>query len=89
VSPRRAHDWVVLLARGVLRRHRPDRRLATYQAREVDIRLPGRQPRQLDGDLIADGTTLHARVEPGALVVRVARPAGDATEGEDPAQGDR
>jgi diacylglycerol kinase family enzyme len=64
---------VVLVGRAALRRHRTDHRLRTYQAREVDVRLVGVQPRQVDGDLIADGRTLHARVEPGALVVGVPR----------------
>jgi len=71
VAPRRAHDWVVLIARGLTRRHRPDRRLQTFQARHVSVRLDHAQPRQLDGDLIAEGVSLEARVEPGALLVRV------------------
>ncbi len=33
--------------------------------------MNGNHPRQVDGDLITDGSSLSARVEPGALVVRV------------------
>ncbi len=73
VTPRRPLDWAVLVGRAALRRHRTDHRLRTYQAREVTVRLVGVHPRQVDGDLIADGSTLHAHVEPRALVVRVPR----------------
>jgi diacylglycerol kinase family enzyme len=30
------------------------------------------QPRQLDGDLIEDGTVMDIRIEPASLIVRVA-----------------
>jgi diacylglycerol kinase family enzyme len=82
VAPRRPTDWVVLVARGLLRRHRPDHRLQTFQAREVAVRMDGAHPRQVDGDLIADGSRLSARVEPGALLVRVARDALDDAQEE-------
>lgn len=71
VAPRRTSDWLVLIARALARRQRPDRRMQTYQARHVDVRLHRRQPRQVDGDLIDPGLRLVASVEPGALVVRV------------------
>lgn len=74
VSPRRIADWVVIVARGLTRRDRQDHRLRTFQAGAVHIRMQRVQPRQIDGDLITDGTALVARVEPGALVVRF--PAG-------------
>jgi hypothetical protein len=32
------------------------------------------EPRQLDGDLIADSTTMDIRIEPGVLPVRVPTP---------------
>jgi YegS/Rv2252/BmrU family lipid kinase len=81
VSPRRVTDWIVLLVRGLTGRGREDRRLRTYQVRRVRIRMHRPQPRQIDGDLIADSTELTAEVEPGALVVRF--PASAATPDAD------
>jgi len=81
VAPKRFHDWVVLVARGLTRRHRRDARLKTYQAREVRVRMDGKHPRQVDGDLIADGVHLVARIEPGALLMKVpAAAGGEATD---------
>ena len=76
VAPKRFHDWVILVVRGLTRRHRRDARLKTYQAREVRVRMDGRHPRQVDGDLIADGVHLVARIEPGALLMKVPTPDG-------------
>jgi diacylglycerol kinase (ATP) len=73
VCPRRISDWIVLLSRALTHRPRTDHRMQTYQARAVDVRMHRRQPRQVDGDLIATGLTLVARVDPGALIVRVPR----------------
>jgi diacylglycerol kinase (ATP) len=73
VSTRRPLDWVVLGFRGLTGRHKPDHRLRTWQAREVDVRMHRAQPRQVDGDLVDDADHLRASVEPGALVVRVPR----------------
>jgi diacylglycerol kinase (ATP) len=73
VAPRRAVDWAVLVARGLIGRGRQDHRLRTYQGRSVQIRMRRAHPRQLDGDLIADDAYLAARVEQGALTVRFPR----------------
>ena len=35
-------------------------------------------PRQMDGEVIDDGRSLHARIEPGTLVIRVPRPVATA-----------
>jgi diacylglycerol kinase family enzyme len=73
VAPRRALDWVVLLSRGLTRRSRPDRRMRTFRARRVEVRLARPQPRQVDGDVVATGDCLDVDVVPASLVVRVPR----------------
>jgi diacylglycerol kinase (ATP) len=73
VAPRNAKDWLVLIGRALTRRHRPDRRLELFQARQVRVVTRRTEPRQIDGDLIDDGHGFTAAVEPGALVVRVPR----------------
>ena len=35
-------------------------------------------PRQVDGEVIGDGRSLNAQIEPGALVVRVPQPVATA-----------
>jgi diacylglycerol kinase family enzyme len=77
VAPRGPKDWVVLLARGITRRHRPDRRLELFRARRVRVVTRRTEARQVDGDLIDDGRGFTAVVEPGALVVRVPRTTPD------------
>ena len=84
VAPRRALDWVVLISRAVARRHRPDHRMRTFTAQQVQVKLMRRQPRQVDGDLIASSKRLDVEVVPGALVVRVPR---DAEPSPDPDSG--
>jgi diacylglycerol kinase (ATP) len=73
VSPRSPKDWVVLVARGLTRRHRPDHRLELLRARRIEVRTRRPEARQVDGDLIDDGAGFTAQVDPGALVVRVPR----------------
>ena len=85
VAPRTPLDWLRLAWRGLTGRHVRDHRLRTWQAREVDVKMHRPQPRQVDGDLVADGARLTARVEPGALVVRVPRDAEHALETTRPA----
>jgi len=73
VAPRSATDWVVLVARGLTRRHRHDRRLELLRGRRVEVRTRRVEARQVDGDLIGDGAGFTAQIDPGALVVRVPR----------------
>ena len=73
VAPRSLKDWVVLVARGLTRRHRPDRRLELLRGRRIEIRTRRPEARQVDGDLIDDGPGFTAEIDPGALVVRVRR----------------
>jgi diacylglycerol kinase family enzyme len=73
VAPRSPKDWIVLVARGLTRRHRTDRRLELLRGRRVEIRTRRTEARQVDGDLISDGRGFTAEIDPGALVVRVPR----------------
>ena len=73
VSPRSAKDWVVLVARGVTGRHRPDHRLELLRAKRIEVRTRRPEARQVDGDLIDDGPGFTAEIDPAALVVRVPR----------------
>ncbi len=77
VAPRSLKDWIVLVAGGVVGRHRPDTRLELLRARRVEVRTRRAEARQVDGDLIDDGRGFIAEVDPGALVVRVPRPASE------------
>ncbi|MFB7407229.1 diacylglycerol kinase family protein [Streptomyces sp. NPDC056202] len=47
--------------------------LTYYRGRHIDIRFAGAQPRELDGDAVADGRRLTVETEPGALLVRLPR----------------
>ena len=48
-------------------------RIDHARAREVHVEVPGGEWVQVDGDVIGQVTELSARVDPGALVMRVAR----------------
>jgi YegS/Rv2252/BmrU family lipid kinase len=73
LAPRNALDWLRLTGRVLRRADVPDRRMERFRGKHVVIEADDPQPRQLDGDLIEDGTTMDIRIEPGALGVRVAR----------------
>ena len=77
VAPRNAADWAVLIGRALTRRHRPDRRLQLLRGRRVEVVTRRAEPRQVDGELLPDAKGFTARVDPGALVVRVPRPVPD------------
>ncbi len=64
-------DWAWVAGRVLTRGHKPDRRLERFRGKHIVIEASRPQPRQLDGDLIDDGTTLDIEVEQAALVVRV------------------
>jgi diacylglycerol kinase family enzyme len=80
VAPRSPGDWVVLIARGLMRRPRPDRRLELLRGRRIEIRTRRIEARQVDGDLIDDGAGFIAEVDAAALVVRVPRQSQDENE---------
>ncbi len=73
VAPRSPKDWLVLIARGLVGRHRPDHRLELLRARRVEVRTRRPEARQVDGELIDDGTGFVAEIDPAAVVVRVPR----------------
>ncbi len=86
VSPRSPKDWIVLVARGLTGRHRPDHRLELLRARRVEVRTRRREARQVDGELIDDGRGFTAEIDPAAIVVRVPRQdAEDRTPAHTPA----
>ena len=49
-------------------------RVEHWQARSIVIESDVPQPSQLDGDPIGEASTLHVRIDPGALVMRVPVP---------------
>ncbi len=77
VAPRNAADWAVLIGRALTRRHRPHRRLQLLRGRRIEVVTRRAEPRQIDGELLPDARGFTARVDPGALVVRVPRPVPD------------
>ncbi|MFJ2056143.1 diacylglycerol kinase family protein [Streptomyces sp. NPDC087908] len=50
--------------------------LTYYSGRHIDIRFATAQPREVDGDAVADGHRLVVETEPGALRVRLPRAPG-------------
>lgn len=71
IAPRGVIDWARVAGRVMARKHTPDRRMERFRARHVVIEASRAEPRQLDGDLIDDGTTMDIRIEPAALTLRV------------------
>jgi len=71
LAPASLADWVSVGYRAVAGSRRDDSRLERFQARSVEIRAAAALPRQVDGEMIAPGRELSARVLPGALRVRV------------------
>jgi diacylglycerol kinase (ATP) len=85
VAPRSPSDWVVLITRGLTRRHKPDRRLELLRGRRIEVRTRRTEARQVDGELIDDGRGFTAEVDPAAIVVRVPRPPEDENTTPTPA----
>ena len=73
VAPRTLRDWLRVAYRIVRRPHTEDRHLERFRGQAISIEADRVAPRQMDGEVIADGSGIEARVEPGALVVRVPR----------------
>jgi diacylglycerol kinase family enzyme len=72
ISIRNVVDWVRVSGRVMRRADVPDRRLERFTAKHVVVEASHTQPRQLDGDVIEPGKVMDIRIEPGALIVRVA-----------------
>jgi diacylglycerol kinase (ATP) len=71
VAPRTLRDWLRVIYRVVRRPHTQDRHLERFQGQAISIEADRVAPRQMDGEVIADGRRIDARVAPGALIVRV------------------
>ncbi|HLT62068.1 MAG TPA: diacylglycerol kinase family protein, partial [Microlunatus sp.] len=69
-SPRRATDWVKLIARVLARQRRTDDQLDRLTGRRVTITVEERDRYQLDGDTEGECNRLSAEVLPGALLLR-------------------
>ena len=74
VAPRTLRDWIRLVWR-VFRRDRTQHpHLERFCGRTIVIEADRTVPRQMDGEVIDDGRSLRARIQPGALIVRVPQP---------------
>ena len=49
-----------------------------FRGRSVLVEADRMVPRQMDGEVIGDGRSLNAPIEPGALVVRAPQPVATA-----------
>ncbi|RZU49213.1 YegS/Rv2252/BmrU family lipid kinase [Krasilnikovia cinnamomea] len=76
LSPDTLLHWAAL-AWGVVRGRPRKPLMETYTARRVEIRSGRRQPRQLDGDLIAPGASMSITLRHRALVLCVPQPDSD------------
>ena len=70
VAPRTLRDWLRVAYR-IVRRRKHDRHLERLRGTTISIEADRSVPRQMDGEVIAEGCRIDVRVEPGALLVRV------------------
>ena len=78
VAPRTLRDWLRVAYRIIRKPHTHDRHLERFQGQAISIEADREVPRQVDGEVIDDGRRIDARVEPGALIVRVPRASAAA-----------
>ena len=71
VAPRTLRDWIRLAWRVIRVRRTPHRHLERFRGRSLLVEVDRVMPRQMDGEVIDDGRSLDAQIDPGALVVRV------------------
>ena len=71
VAPRTLRDWLRVVLRIVRWPHTQDRHLERFRGQAISIDADRPAPRQMDGEVIAEGHHMDVRVGPGALVVRV------------------
>lgn len=74
-APRGVVGWVALLTDIITRHHRGHPRLQTFTAASFEVTTDRPVASEIDGDTVGDHRSLTARVEPGALRVRVPGPA--------------
>ncbi len=75
LSPRGVVGWAAVAGEVVTRHQRGHRLIERYQSREVSVQAGGPLSAQVDGDPIGETETASARVEAGALILRMP-PAG-------------
>lgn len=73
VAPHGVVGWVAVLADVVTRHRRGHARLQTLSGERFDVRTKEPVASEIDGDVVGEHSHLAARVDPGALIVRVAR----------------
>ncbi|MCW2621410.1 MAG: hypothetical protein JWL64_1012 [Frankiales bacterium] len=73
LTPRRLGDWLRVAVRIARRRRKGDKDVERFQARSVELRTAAEQPSQLDGDPAGEVGRLLLEIDPGALLLRVAR----------------
>jgi diacylglycerol kinase family enzyme len=71
IAPRGPAGWLSLATTMVLRRTPPTRQVESFRASTVDVHSRTSQPRQVDGDPIAEGSQLTVTVRTQALLVCV------------------
>ena len=82
ISPSGFAGWVAVAARVASRKRRGHERVEHWQASTIVIEADEPQPSQIDGDPIGEASELRMRIEPGALVVRVADVARQEPQAE-------
>jgi YegS/Rv2252/BmrU family lipid kinase len=76
LAPHGPFGWPKVATRVLTNSHIQDRHLERFQARKAEITSRTTLPREIDGEVVASGTSLTVQVRPAALMVRVpARPA--------------
>ena len=70
-SPRRFRHWVKIALRLITRRAKKDDQVDQHTGTRVRIKIHGKDNYQLDGDVIAEATTLDAEIQPAALAICV------------------
>ena len=71
LAPRRLTHWPRLALSLVIKPLAEGRHIERFTGRRIQVTAERAVRRELDGDTIADGRTLSASVDPGALLVRV------------------
>jgi YegS/Rv2252/BmrU family lipid kinase len=78
VAPRTLRDWLRVVLRVMRRADTQDHRLERFRGQAISIESDRVTPRQIDGEVIAEGRRIDARVMPSALIVRVPQPTAAA-----------
>jgi YegS/Rv2252/BmrU family lipid kinase len=71
VAPRTLCDWIRLVWWLFRRRGAPHPHLRRFRGRSIGIEADRVVPRQMDGEVIDEGDSLNAQIDPGALIIRV------------------